>query len=125
MKVSEFARRAGVNVETVRFYHREGLLPIPKSEGAYRHYTSAHVEKMAFIKQAKLAGFTLEDIKQLGKLDSLRDKNQIRNMSELKMRNLENKIAELQSAKLFLSELVRECKASKDAPCPILETLQD
>ena len=125
MRVGEFAKRAGVNVETVRYYHREGLLPIPETEGTYRNYTSAHIQKLSFIHKAKLAGFTLDDIKQLEQLDALSDKNEIRRMSEEKMRLLENRIFELESARQFLSGLVKACRQSNNKPCPILQTLKN
>lgn len=124
MKVGEFARLAGISVETVRYYHREELLPVPPSTGSYRVYTSIHLDRIGFIQRAKLAGFSLEDIKHLEKLDASNDKDDIRRISEEKMLLLEAKIDELQSAKNFLSELVSACKNSGDEPCPILESLK-
>jgi MerR family mercuric resistance operon transcriptional regulator len=123
MKVGEFAKQANVSVETVRYYHREGLLSVPESLGAYRHYTSKHVDKITFIQNAKLAGFSLTDIKQLDQLDALNDKATIRQMSEEKMLLIEDKIQELVSAKTFLTELVEACRQSDEEPCPILQTL--
>ncbi|MDM7859931.1 MerR family transcriptional regulator [Alteromonas sp. ASW11-36] len=123
MKVGEFAKHTGVSVETVRYYHRENLLPIPESPGAFRHYTTKHVERIAFIQSAKLAGFSLADIKKLNRLDASNDKTTIRQMSEQKMCLLERKIQELETAKKFLAELVDACRRSNDEPCPILQTL--
>lgn len=124
MKVSEFAKCSGINVETVRFYHREGLLKIPETDGTYRNYTSEHLENIAFIKKARIAGFTLEEIKQLERLDAMSDKSEIHSMSKLKLQLLDEKIKELQSAKCFLSELVEACENSDNEPCPILGNLK-
>ncbi|MFC3093257.1 MerR family transcriptional regulator [Alteromonas sediminis] len=125
MKISQFAKQAGVSVETVRYYHREGLLAVPENSGSYRQYTNVHINKIAFIQKAKLAGFTLDEIKQLERLDASRDKDEIRRISEDKMQLLETKIAELVMAQTFLSELVLACKKSDNEPCPILTELRD
>ncbi|MCP3429547.1 MerR family transcriptional regulator [Opacimonas viscosa] len=124
MKVGEFAKKAGVNVETVRYYHREGLLPIPEIKGAYRYYSQQHVDTLAFISRAKSAGFTLENIKQLQSLNDMKDKITIRALSEKKLKELNDKIDKLLSAKDFLQELIQDCRNSDNDVCPILLTLK-
>lgn len=124
MKVGVFAKKAGVNVETVRYYHREGLLPIPEIKGAYRYYSQQHVDTLAFISRAKSAGFTLENIKQLQLLNDMKDKITIRALSEKKLKELNDKIDELLSAKDFLRKLIQDCRKSNNEGCPILLTLK-
>ena len=124
MKVGEFAKKMCVNVETVRYYHREGLLPVPETKGANRRYSQQHVDTLAFINRAKSAGFTLENIKQLQSLNDMRDKLSIRALSEKKLEALNDKIDELLSAKDFLNELIQDCRNSDNDACPILKTLK-
>ncbi len=123
MKISEFARTANVNVETVRYYQRSGVLDTPVPGGSYRQYTQSHLNQMEFIKNAKSAGFSLADIKELRNLDAIRDRGTIRQRSEQKKRELEKKLKELKAAKVFLDGLISECKASSAHSCPIIDGL--
>jgi len=78
MTIAKLARAAEVGVETVRYYQRRGLLPVPRAGGqkgkapAFRHYDQAHVQTLRFIRRAQAAGFTLEEIKELLALDRTR-----------------------------------------------------
>ena len=123
LKISEFARTANVNVETVRYYQRTGVLDTPAPGDSYRKYRQSHLEQMEFIKNAKLAGFTLADIKELRNLDAVRDRGTIRQRSEHKKQELEKKLEQLKKAKVFLDGLITECKTSSAQSCPIIEGL--
>jgi MerR family mercuric resistance operon transcriptional regulator len=124
MKISEFAKSVDISVETVRYYHREGLLKVPTNSVGNRQYLDTHAKQILFIKNAKLAGFSLAEVKQLNTFNSVTDKSKILALSEEKKVRLEKEIAELKSAMAFLDSLVTECKASYDEPCPILEGLK-
>jgi DNA-binding transcriptional MerR regulator len=66
MLIGELARKCAVNIQTIRFYEREGLLPVPsRNNSGYRHYQSGDVERVTFIKRNQELGFTLDEIKQL------------------------------------------------------------
>lgn len=66
MRTGELARRAGVNLQTVRFYERQGLLPSPlRTASGYRSYQQSDLERVLFIKRNQEIGFTLAEIKQL------------------------------------------------------------
>lgn len=123
LKISEFAKATNVNIETVRYYHRTGVLDTPRSSNSYRQYSAGHIKQMEFIKNAKLAGFSLADIKDLRSLDTVRDKGTIRQRSEQKKRELDKKLEELRAAKVFLDDLITECKASSTPSCPIIDGL--
>ena len=72
MRIGELARRAGVNVQTVRFYEREGLIPCPdRSTGGYRCYSSADLHRIKTIRSLQMVGFTLRDIRELSELGRL------------------------------------------------------
>lgn len=124
MKISKFAKASKINVETVRYYHREGLLSVPSSEHSIRQYTQSHLDQIQFIRNAKLAGFSLNEIKRLNGFDAVEDRQEILALSEQKKADLQAKIKELKGAMVFLQSLVDECKQSDDEPCPILQNLR-
>lgn len=124
MKISELANKANVSVETIRYYQREQLLDIPSNQTGIRQYALSHLEKMQFIKNAKLAGFSIAEIKQLIQFDSVKDRTTILALSEHKKKDLQIKIQELKSAMTFLQSLVTQCKSSEQPECPILEGLK-
>jgi MerR family transcriptional regulator, copper efflux regulator len=69
MRIGELARRAGVNVQTVRFYEREGLIPCPdRSTGGYRCYSLTDLRRIETIRGLQTVGFTLRDIRELADL---------------------------------------------------------
>ena len=80
MTIAKLARAADVGVETVRYYQRRGLMPVPRAAGksAYRHYDGGHLQRLFFIRKAQAAGFTLEEIKELLVLDRTRDRARVR-----------------------------------------------
>ena len=66
MKIGELSRLTGTNVETIRYYERDGLLPIPaRSEGNYRIYGDAHVQRLSFIRRCRSLDMTLDEIRVL------------------------------------------------------------
>jgi len=124
MKISEFARATNVSVETVRYYHREQLLNVPSNKTGIRQYSSLHIEQMSFINNAKLAGFSLAEIKRLSTYDSVEDKQTILKLSEKKKKKLKEKAKEIKDAMNFLQLLILECRSSEEQRCPILERLK-
>lgn len=124
MKISQFAKTAGVNVETVRYYHRKGVLDTPLTDHTYRQYSEEHLKQMAFIQSAKSAGLTLAEIKAFRDLDAVRDRAKIRTLSEQKKAELERKIDEIQKAMGFLDTLITQCRESDAASCPIIDGLR-
>lgn len=122
LTIGKFAATANVGVETIRFYQRKGLLSRPKRIEGIRRYGSEYVRQLRFIKKAQTAGFTLEEIKQLLVLDSGDDRLTVRTLAANRLKNLDEKIAELQAVRSSLEHLVGECAASKQGPCPILKS---
>lgn len=123
MTIAKLARAAGVGVETVRYYQRRGLMPVPRAggESAYRSYDADHVARLRFIRRAQAAGFTLEEIRELLALDRTSDRPRVRAMAAERLGALEQKIAELQEARAALTRLAKACGGSDNGPCPIIE----
>lgn len=128
LRTSEVAKAAGVNVQTLRFYEREGLLPAPKrSASGYRQYGDDAVRIVTFIKRAQELGFTLREARELLKLRSAGPKRigAAREAAEAKLANIDEKIRDLTAMRAALGSLVDACTCGGGAVlCPILEALE-
>jgi MerR family mercuric resistance operon transcriptional regulator len=122
LSIGKLAAEANVSVETVRFYQRRGLLPVPSRKTGIRLYGPDYVRRLRFIRQAQSAGFTLKEIAELLALDSGRDHTRARELAESRIDALNGKIAELEAARQSLKRLARSCAEGKSGPCPILES---
>ena len=126
MQIGEVAGSAGVNIQTLRYYERRGLLPQPKRRGSgYREYDPDTVELVRFIKRAQELGFTLAEVGDLIRLRSSNgDCTQARALATAKMEDIERKINQLDAMRQALKLLVEECACEQRAPgCPIIEAL--
>lgn len=123
LTISQFARQGGVSVETVRFYHRRGLLPLPTAGStSFREYHSCHLQQLHFIRQAQLAGFSLHEIKTLLNLDPAQDRLHIQALAKRQLAKLHQQIKEMQQAARSLNHLVNACEQSAEgAHCPIVK----
>ena len=128
MSISQLARSAGVGVETVRYYQRRGLLPDPRPQktgtNGIRHYGPDEARRLRFIRSAQNAGFTLEEIAELLRLDSSGDRPRARAMARSRIAALDARIAELRRARQSLARLARECAAGEAGPCPIIASFE-
>jgi len=125
LTIGRLAAAGDVGVETIRFYQRRGLLEIPTRDGGIRRYGSEDVRRLRFIRQAKAAGFTLEQIGELIALDSTEDRPRVHELAAARVKALDNKIAEFERARDALQQLARECGRGSGGPCPILEAFGD
>lgn len=122
MTIGKFAAAGSVGVETIRFYQRRGLLPTPRNQQGARRYDGEDLRRLKFIRQAKKAGFTLEEIRQLLHLDAGEDRATTRSLAQARIEALDARIAELQAARESLRRLAGECASGKKGPCPILHS---
>ena len=127
--IGQLAKKAQVNIETVRFYERRGLMPEPKrTKSGYRQYTMQDVSRLLFIKRAKALGFTLKEISELLslKIDENSLCGEVKELALDKIEAIEEKIHDLQKIKKKLQELVNLCESETktSSECPILEALE-
>ncbi|GAB4242405.1 MAG: Hg(II)-responsive transcriptional regulator [Acidobacteriota bacterium] len=129
LKIGEVARRAGVNLQTLRYYERRGLLPEPpRSWSNYRIYSEEAVTRVKFIKRAQTLGFTLREIAELLDLGAQPDSpcEEVQRRAEEKIRQIEEKIATLDRMRQALLDLVEECRSGVSSRgCPVLEALTE
>jgi MerR family copper efflux transcriptional regulator len=124
---SELAKRGGVNLETIRYYERVGLLPkTPRSGSGYRQFSPESVRRVRFIKRAQELGFSLKEIKELLalRIASGSTRADVRKRAEAKIADIEGKVQHLRAMKKALVRLTESCCGSGPASdCPILESL--
>ena len=126
--IAGLAREGGVGVETVRYYQRRGLLDTPQRTGGMglgggiRRYGEEDVRRLRFIRSAQVAGFTLEQIRELIELDAGEDRARARALANERLTALDAKIAELEAARKSLRRLARDCAATSGGPCPIISS---
>lgn len=127
LKVGEVARRAAVNLQTIHFYERKGLLPRPPRTAAnYRMYSEDAVRRVQFIKRAQELGFALRDIKELLALRATPGTRcvDVRQRAMAKLRDIDEKMETLQAMQKALTKLIGECAGKRPiTACPILEAL--
>ena len=128
LTIGQLAKKADVNIETVRYYERRGLIPEPpRKESGYRQYSDEMVKRILFIKHAKELGFSLKEINELLtlKLDARTSCSEVKNRAEAKITDIEGKIKTLQRMKKALVKLTKACGGIGPAKeCPILEALE-
>ena len=128
LRIGEVAGRASVNVQTLRFYERRGLLAEPpRRASGYREYPVESVRRVRFIKRAQELGFTLAEVKELLRLkdDPRIPCKQVRSTAEAKITDIEQKIRRLRAMRSALNVLVASCAANQEHDCPLLEALDD
>ena len=126
MRIGAAAEQAGVNVQTLRYYERRGLLPQPpRRESGYREFPDAAVRVVRFIKRAQDLGFSLDQVEELLALrnDKRRDRARVRAVAERRMKEIDQNVAELQAMKTALGHLVHCCRGGATLECPIIEAL--
>jgi len=127
LTIGVVAKLAEVNIETMRYYERRGLVPRPvRSASNYRLYSEDTVRRVRFIKRAQELGFTLKEIKELLALRVTPRVNgaDVRRRVEHKIEDIDSKIASLQTMRDSLSKLARKCSGKGGvSSCPILESL--
>lgn len=129
----QLAQRAGVNLETVRFYEKEGLLPpAPRTDSGYRQFAETTVERLEFVKRAKALGFSLEEIRELL---ILQDKNahscvEVRDRLQKKLSIVLEKKSELETIENHLRSALRKCNRRlkefglrHGEKCPVLKQM--
>jgi len=127
MWIGEAAEQAGVNVQTLRYYERRGLLPKPpRRTSGYREFPQESVRIVRFIKRAQELGFSLEEVDELLRLrrHSGRNRQRVRSIAERRVRQIDQKIVELDRMRRALRILVHSCHEGTTLDCPIIEALE-
>ena len=121
------AKEAAVNIETIRYYERVGLLPKPRrNAGRYRRYDADDVGRLSFIRRARQLGFTLDEVRALMRLaaaDGDAVRAEVRGLAITHLTQVRAKIADLQAMERIITGAIRECDAGQRPRCPLIEVL--
>ena len=125
LSIGQLAQAAVVNVETIRYYQRRGLLTEPlKPLGGHRRYPPGAVKRLHFIKRAQNLGFTLDEVRGLLALEDGQSCRDTRLLAEKKLAVIEERLADLARMRKLLKGLIAECESGKrPRSCPIIATL--
>lgn len=128
LSIGQVARKADVNIQTIRYYERVGLIPkAHRRESGYRQFSTDDILRIQFIKHAQAAGFLLKEIKELLvlRVDSQTTCDDVRELTESKIAEINEKIQNMQKMKQTLESLTAACSGiGPTGECPILEAFE-
>jgi MerR family mercuric resistance operon transcriptional regulator len=126
LRIGEVALRAGVSIDTVRYYERRRLLPAaPRTEGGFRLFAPETVERVRFIRQAQELGFSLDEIGELLRTGGANECRRVRDHLKVKLTELDERIRLMREFRRTLSRHLAECEKElnergKAAQCPVV-----
>jgi len=126
LTIGEAAKASGLSAKMIRHYEQNGLLhKAPRTDAGYRLYNQQQLQQLMFTHQARKLGFSLSDIKSLLQLwqNPQRESRQVKQLAELHLADIAQKIAELQNMQLLLQKLADSCRADDSPHCAILTAL--
>ena len=123
MTIGVLARAAGVNIETIRYYQRRGLIDTPrKPPGGVRRYAASTLAQLRFIERAQQLGFSLNEIGDLLELGTGACA-ETRVLAEARLADIQARLRDLQTMRRTLTRLIQSCRAGHEAACPIVASL--
>lgn len=131
MRIGELSKHTGFQVETLRYYEKQGLLdPVSRTESGYREYDDDSLKQLQFIKQAKSVGFSLSEISELLTLRVERDQHScgdVKSIAERKILEIDKKLQELEKMRRALHKITDACCGGVEpaTSCTILNALEN
>ena len=125
IQIGALSRRTGCNIETIRYYERIGLLPVPPRRGRYRSYGGEDVVRLGFVRRARELGFTLGEVRALLDLATGGQAScaEVRDLAASHLKDVRVRIADLKRMERVLAASVRACDVDEDPGCPLLQAL--
>jgi MerR family mercuric resistance operon transcriptional regulator len=124
--IGALSKRTSCNIETIRYYEKAGLLPVPaRSPGGYRLYGNEHLKRLTFIRRARALGFSIDEVRKLLRLADERKRPcaEVRVVAAAHLEDVQAKIADLRAMERVLNETVAQCADGKRSDCPLIEAL--
>ena len=125
MNIGEAAQRSSLPVKTIRYYEDIGLVTADRRSNGYRDYDETHVHKLKFVQRARGLGFSIDECRSLLSLyeDKRRASADVKAFAETRIREIDQKLEQLQSLRRTLGTLVAACHGDDRPDCPILDDL--
>ncbi len=124
--IGVLSKQTGTNIETIRYYERVRLLPVPaRSSGGYRLYSTDHLKRLTFIRRARTLGFSIGEVRTLLRLADERKRPcaEVRVVAEAHLQDVRAKIADLRRMERVLKATVARCAEGRRSDCPVIEAL--
>jgi MerR family mercuric resistance operon transcriptional regulator len=123
--IGKLSERSGVKVETIRYYERTGLMPVPsRTEGRHRVYGADDIQRLSFIRRSRELGFSLDDIRNLLALAGRGHScGEVRRMTLAHVARIRGKIADLERMERLLRDTASQCEGGQAPECPVLDVL--
>lgn len=124
--IGALSTATGVNIETIRYYEKIGLLPAPpRNEGRQRIYDQGHLERLTFIRRGRELGFSLDQVRELLGLVRGHDLTcaEVKGMTDAHVADIRRKVRDLKKLERVLTELSAQCGGDAVPDCPILDAL--
>ena len=124
--IGTLSAETGVNIETIRYYEKIGLIPVPpRTEGRQRVYDRTHLKRLTFVRRGRELGFSLDEIRALLGLVRGGDLScaEVKALTEQHVADIRRKVKDLKKLERVLSELAARCRGNSVPDCPILEAL--
>lgn len=123
--IGELSRRCGVNIETIRYYEKIGLLPPPpRTEGGHRLYQDDHLKQLSFIRRSRELGFTLDEIRNLiGMVEGGYTCGEVKDAALAHLKDIRRKIADLRRMERILAVTADRCEGGAVPDCPVMDAL--
>ncbi len=128
IKIGELSRLSDVNIETIRYFEKIGIMPIPhRNSSGYRVYSTPHVGRLLFVRRSRELGFSQPEVR---KLLTLVDEHsytcaEVRDMTASQLAAVRGKIRDLQKLEQALADMVSECDGGDVPQCPIVDILSE
>ena len=126
LTIGRLAARTGVNIETIRYYERIGMIPPPpRSAGGQRRYEESHLRRLAFVRRCRELGFPLDEIRTLLALvdGGSYSCTEVRNMTVRQLEAVRRRIADLRVMERTLDTMAAACAGGSVPDCPIIDAL--
>jgi len=124
--IGALSKSTGINIETIRYYERVGLLPAPpRSSGGYRLYGPPYLQRLTFVRRARVLGFSVGEIRTLLRLADERERPcaEVQVVAEAHLHEVRAKLADLRRMERVLKTTVARCASGRRTHCPVIEAL--
>lgn len=127
MKIGEVAKKTGLSVKSIRYYHDIGLICAARGENGYREYDKPQVDSLNFISHSRDLGFSLDDCRSLLdlKLNQDRDAEDVKRLAKTHLEMVSERITKLQALESQLKHLIKDCRGGHQPDCAILSGLSE
>lgn len=126
LSIGSLSERTAVNIETIRYYERIGILPKPpRSNGGHRLYSHEHQQRLIFIRRSRELGFSLDQVRELLGLSGGRRLTcaKVKHISEQHIADIRQRVKDLRRLERVLSDMAAQCRGDEVLECPILQAL--